>query len=414
MKKVLFISYFFPPIKSDWRSLGYVKLLPEFGWQPIVISAAESVSYGKDYSLLQQLPDGTEVHRVGHREPSRAWGYARRKFKINYEFPDYYKSWYSPALREARKILQREKVDLIFNSSSPYTASFVAMQLKKEFGIPWITEFRDHWAGNDYLNLVYDETLIKPLRNFQKFRIIKGEKEIVKVADKTIVVSWHHKMQLCDVHGVTDDKISVITNGYDESDFQDLRPIALYPDKLTIAFLGNAYPGSQEIAVNFVQAVNEIDKDVEVVFIGGAAEEKQKVSMENLTRIGYLMKAKGLAFSSGCEFLLLITLPSAEWHIPMKIFDYLRIGKPILAITAEYGDAARIVKEAKAGFVLSHEQKKMQMQLKTIFEKCRTGEFKYFRPDCKYVAQFERRNLVKRLATVFNEITAPNSLSERC
>lgn len=406
MKKVLFISYFFPPIRSDWRSLGFVKLLPELGWQPIVISAAESVSYGKDYSLLQQIPDGTEVHRVGHVEPSSEWGYARRKLRINYEFPDYYKSWYAPALREARKILQREKVDLIFSSSSPYTASFVAMALKKEFNIPWIAEFRDHWSGNDYLNLVYDKTVVEPLRKLQKFRIKRGERDIVNAANKTIVVSWHHREQLHEIHGVTKDKVEVITNGYDESDFHELTPRALYPDKLTTVFLGTAYPGSQEIAMNFVQAVNGIDKDAEVVFIGGAAEGKQSIHMENLTRIGYLMKAKGLALSSGCEFLLLITLPSAEWHIPMKIFDYLRIGKPILAITAEYGDSAKIVKEAKAGFVLSHEQKKMEEQLKMIFQKWRKGEFKDFHPDWEYVAQFERRNLTKRLADVFNEITA--------
>ena len=129
MKKVLFIYYHFPPIMGDWRGLGFVRLLPEFGWQPIVISAAESVNYGKDYSLLEKVPNGIEIHRVGHHEPSREWQYARSKFRINYVFPDYYKSWYPTALREARKILQKEKIDLVFSSSPP----FVAMKLKKEF-----------------------------------------------------------------------------------------------------------------------------------------------------------------------------------------------------------------------------------------------------------------------------------------
>jgi len=69
MKKVLFIYYHFPPLLGDWRGLGFVKFLPEFGWQPIVISAAESVSYEKDYSLLRDVPKEIEVHRVGHREP---------------------------------------------------------------------------------------------------------------------------------------------------------------------------------------------------------------------------------------------------------------------------------------------------------------------------------------------------------
>jgi glycosyltransferase involved in cell wall biosynthesis len=258
----------------------------------------------------------------------------------------------------------------------------------------------------DYLKLIYDKTVVKPLRKLQAFRINRGERDIVTLADKTIVVSWRLREQLCDVRGVTADKIQVITNGYDESDFDELTPRALFPDKLSVVYLGSFYTGYKEILMTFLQAVNEIDKDAEVVLIGGATEEMLRVHMENLTCINYLTKPKALALSSGCEFLLLITLPSAEWAVTGKIFDYLRIGKPILAITAEHGDAAKIVTEAKAGFVLSYEQNKMQEQLKMIFEKWRKGEFKDFHREWEYVAQFERRNLTKGLADVFNEITA--------
>ena len=88
--------------------------------------------------------------------------------KLNYIFPDLYKGWYLPALREARKILQEEKIDLIFTSSPPYTSAFIAKKLKEEFGVPWVVEWRDLWSGNYFLNLGYDKTLIKPLRKLQK------------------------------------------------------------------------------------------------------------------------------------------------------------------------------------------------------------------------------------------------------
>ena len=405
MKKVLFICYHFPPIIRGWRGLGIVKFLHEFGWQPIVISAAESVSYEKDYSLLREIPDGIEVHRVGHRESSKEWRYLRRKLKINFDFPDEYKSWYFPVLREARKILQKEKIDLIFSSSAPYTSHFIAMKLKKEFNIPWVAEWRDPWSGNDFANYYYGKTLIRPLRKLQKFLIKRGEKHILETADKTIVVSWHHRQQLCKLHGFKPEKIKVITNGYNKADFKELKPRALYPDKLTIIFIGGIYLGYQEIILNFINAVNEADKNAEIIFIGPNTIQLQKINRRNLTRILYLTKEKALAFASNSNFFLLITLPSAKWVLMTELYDYLRLGKLILAIMPEDGDAAKIIREAKTGFILSYNPEKMKEQLKNIFEDWKNGKFKDFHPDWEYIAQFERKKLTKRLANIFNKVT---------
>ena len=85
MKKVLLIYYHFPPIVGDLRGLGFARSLQKFGWQPLVISAAESVRYVKDYSLLKQIPNGIEVHRIGHRQSSKEWVYARNKLKLNFK-----------------------------------------------------------------------------------------------------------------------------------------------------------------------------------------------------------------------------------------------------------------------------------------------------------------------------------------
>lgn len=405
MKKVLFIYYHFPPIMGDWRGLGFVRLLPEFGWQPIVISAAESVNYGKDYSLLEKVPNGIEIHRVGHHEPSREWQYARSKLRINYVFPDYYKSWYSPALRQARMILQGEKVDLIFSSSPPYTSALIAMKLKKELHIPWVTDWRDLWSGNEFLNRAYDETLIRPLRQLQKYRIRKTEGNILQAADKNIVVCWYQKNQLCALQGIEERKIEVVTNGYDETDFKELKAHALYPDKLTIVFLGSFYPEFLEPVQKFLEVIHEVAKDTEVLFIGQGMLALERTHAKNLTFIHHLVKEKALAFASRSDFLFVVMPPYAKW-IPSKIFEYLRLDKPILALVPPDGDVARITEEAKAGFVISHEREEMKAQLSTIFNQWREGKFEDFQPDWEYVSQFERRNLTRRLVDVFDEATA--------
>lgn len=407
MKKVLFITYFFPPLGGAGvgRSLKFSKYLPDFGWQPIVISAAESVSYGKDYSQLKEVPERINVYRIGHKEAKyKEWDYLLNKLKIRFDFPDIFKTWYSPALKKAREIISSEKIDLIFSSSAPYTSHFIAMKLKKEFKIPWVADFRDPWSGNDILTLSYESTLIKPLRKILTKKIRIAEKEILKATDKAIVVSWFHKKQLCDLHGIKNSLIEVITNGYDEADFREKKQYNLYPDKITVTYGGTFYFGYKKLAIDFLNALNTIETDIEVVFIGKGAAEMQNVDNHNLTCIYNLPKEKFLPLCSGSDFLLLLILPTAFWNIPGKIFDYLCSGRPILAIAPEDGDAARIIKEAKAGFILPYEKIKMEQQLKQIFEMHKEGTFTNFHPDWKYISQYERKKLTQRLALVFDEV----------
>lgn len=408
MKKALCLDYFFPPLIGGWWiGLGVIKFLPEFGWQPTVVSAAESVSYGKDYSLLSLVPEGIEVHRVAHREQSTRSQLVLNNLKINFSFPDQYKNWYSPALRAAREVLRKGEFNLIFSASAPFTSHFIAMKLKKEFDIPWVAEFGDAWSGNDYLNRAYDQGLIKPLREYQKILIRKAERNILKAADKTIVIHQHHKQQLCDLYGSQEfqTKIDVVSDGYDESDFTNIKPHALYPDKLTIVFFGSLYDGNQEI-MKFLEIISEVDKNAEVVFIGRGSAGIQALNQQNFTGISHLPKEKLLRFASGGDFFFLLALPSAKWHTPSKTYEYLRLGKPILAMIPEDGDAARIIKGAKAGYVLSYDRAQMKEQLKSIFEEWRRGKFKDFHPDWEYVAQFERRKLVQRIAAIFDEVAA--------
>lgn len=404
MKKVLFIDYFFPPLAADWRGVAFAKLLPTFGWQPIVMSAHESVSYGKDYDLLKEIPEDLEVHRVRHREPSLLWQSVRQRLRISADFPDYYRTWYSPACREARKILREERIHLIYSASPTFTTAFVALTLKKEFKIPWVADFLDGWAVNDFLNLHYDQTLAKPLRWFQRMRVKRAERSILEWADKTVVISWHVKQRLCAIHRIEESKIEVVSDGYDESVFQGLASHVLYPDRLTITFLGSYYPPFREPIMKFLRVINQIEKNAEVFFIGRSAVPVHGMNMPNVTCILHLPRPKSLAFGLGSDFLFVVMPQFAKW-IPTKIYDYIRLGRPILALVPEDGDAAKIVREARAGFILSHDQERMKRQLIEVFDKWRQGGLKDFHPDWTYVNRFERRRITERIAQLFDKVS---------
>jgi glycosyltransferase involved in cell wall biosynthesis len=323
--------------------------------------------------------------------------------RIGIDFPDYYKTWYRPAYQTASKILQKEKVDLIYSASPTFITAFVAMELKREFGIPWVADFLDGWAVNDFLNLHYDQTLIKPLRWFQTRRIRRAEGRILETANKVVVIHQHVKQRWYELYGIKESKIEVVTDGYDESVFEGLTARVLNPDRLTITFLGSYYAPFEDAIRKFLNVVYEIDKDAEVAFIGRAATAVQKMNIPNLVCILQLPREKALSFALGSDFLFVVMPPYAKWT-PTKTYDYLRLGKPVLALVPEGGDAARIIREARAGFVLSFDQEQMRQQLKNIFDGWRKGKLKSFQPDRKYITQFERRNLTKEIVKVFNEV----------
>lgn len=408
MKTVLFITYFFPPLAGAGvgRTLKFSRNLPELGWKPIIISASENVQYTKDYSLLKEVSKELDVHRIGHKKlPSSEIQYLRNKLKIAYDFPDIFKNWYLPAYQEARKILNKEKIDLIFSSSAPFTSHFIAMKLHDEFNIPWVADFRDPWSGNDILNSHYEKMLVKPLRYRIKSKIKYEERRIIENADRTIVTSWYHQQQLRELHHVSSDKLEVITNGYDELDFNDLKyRNKLYPEKITITFIGSFYTGFKELALDFLRTLYEIDHNIEMIYIGKSASEMSNISMENLTCINNIPRQKMLTLSSGSDFLFIVMPSSAKW-IPGKLFEYLRLGKPIIALTPEDGDAAKIIRNANAGFILSFDKLQMKWQLKTILENYKNGIIDTFMPNNEYISQYERGVLARKLADIFNKVS---------
>ena len=70
-KRVIFIAYNFPPMGGGGvqRSVKFVKYLPEFGWEPAVVAAADRLYWARDDTLLSDIPPGTIVRRLSPARP---------------------------------------------------------------------------------------------------------------------------------------------------------------------------------------------------------------------------------------------------------------------------------------------------------------------------------------------------------
>ncbi len=160
MKKVLFITYYWPPsgkASLHWP-LKMIQYLPEHGWQPTVLTVAEDTFTQKDESLLSEIDKNLPVIKTKSFEPFNLY----RKFtgkskyeqlvasetisktnkslthkisiwlRMNLFIPDARVGWYFSAVPEGNKLLKKEKFDCNnFNWSSAHRA-FDWDELKQE------------------------------------------------------------------------------------------------------------------------------------------------------------------------------------------------------------------------------------------------------------------------------------------
>jgi len=382
--KVLFVSYFFPPIGGGGviRTLKFTKYLPQFGWRPLVLTVKESFYPIYDKSLLEELPPEVEINRVNYFEPA-TW--IKKNFwqsllsYIIYPFfliPDRQILWFLPALKRAGEIIEKENIKIIYTSSAPNSDHLIGYFLKKHHRIKWVADFRDEWTNN-------------PLRRFptpiHRWLNQYWEKKVVKSADRVISVSGPITRYLSSICP-DKKKFFTITNGFDRPDFEGAKP-KKDKKRFTIMFSGSIY--NTKIIEPFLQAIKEIDlKDLKVEFVGIKKRVPHKEAVKLLFRADVLL-------------LILAAVPRPG-VLTGKLFEYLAAKKPILALIPENTEAAKLIKKFKVGEIVSPlDKENIIVVIKKMYKLWQKKKLKVSEIN---IDEYSRENLTKKLATIFDHI----------
>ncbi len=147
MKRVLIISPQFPPLNAAdmhrvRQSLPYFK---EFGWEPVVIAVAEAFAggYSRDELLLKTIPPEVEVHRV--KALPEKW--TRRAGLGSLSIRS---AWH--IYRKGCSLLRRRKFDLVYFSTTAFHVMALGPLWKRKFGVPFILDIQDPWRNDFYLS----------------------------------------------------------------------------------------------------------------------------------------------------------------------------------------------------------------------------------------------------------------------
>lgn len=422
MEKILMIAYYYPPLGGAGvqRTLKFSKYLNNYGYNPVVLTVFESTFGTKDSSLLEEIPDNVLVYRTPAYSIMNYWPVLEKiklhklvSFIDQYLFiPDGKIIWQYKARKKAIEIIRKYNIKIIYTTSGPYSAHLLGMYLKRIFSqLKWIADFRDEWTT--YPNVYCDPVKYNPLRLYFEKRM---EKKVCKSADKIIVVSDKMKKNMISNTGIEADKFSIISNGYDPSDFLDLKKLPRDNNKFVISYNGSFY-GYQNPEI-FFRSVRELIDDgvidenkLLLQFIGNAEIIiKSYTDLYNLHNVvnylGYLEHKASLnvLYSSDALLLLVGNSTNTDSVYTGKIFEYARIMKPVLALVPPNGLAADFVRQTNIGIVAAIDEiREIKSSICKIYRDYFTGSHDY-EINWQELQKYDRRELTAKLTSLIDEL----------
>jgi len=259
-KKVLIVTYYWPPSSGPGvqRWLKFVKYLSRLGYMPIVFTVKKASVPNLDYTLENDVPENTVVHKSRAYEPDELYymlsGNKGKKPEVglgelknidspikklakyvrsNIFIPDAKIGWYLGNRKRLLRLVRKEKIETIITTGPPHSTHLFGEYVKRKTSIKWIADFRDPWSG-----LYYEKMLNRTKRSKQ--RNLNLERKVLENADHVIVVSRGIKEEFKDF----ENKIEIIYNGYDEDDLIGLH--AEVTKKFELTYTGN-YKANQNL-----------------------------------------------------------------------------------------------------------------------------------------------------------------------
>jgi glycosyltransferase involved in cell wall biosynthesis len=421
MKKVLIITYYWPPAGGPGvqRWLKFVKYLPDFNIHPIVYIPENPTYPIIDQGLLDELPKEVTILKQKIIEPYN-WAsiFSKKNTKRissgiipnqkkqnllqkiflwvrgNVFIPDARVLWVKPSVKYLSRYIQENNIDTIITTGPPHSLHLIGLKLKVKHNLKWLVDFRDPWTTIGYH---------KSLRLFpfaeKKHEYL--ENKVLNSADIVIVTSPTTKK---DFKHITNKPIEVITNGFDELSSEKVT----LDKKFTLAHIGSFLSERNprilwESLRELLYEIPEFKKHFQLKLIGEISNEilgsLYEFNLDSyLNNMGYLSHQEAINEQKKSQVLLIIEIDSEETIgiIPGKLFEYMVSDRPIIGIGPKGSDFAEIINENKCGFFCNYQEKlKLKKQISTYYNLFLKQELNVHHND---IQKYSRKNLTERLS----------------
>jgi hypothetical protein len=343
---VLIIAYHYPPENAigGARPFRFAKYLSRLGYTCRVITAADQA--GRDDPNIEYVPDPF-FPRAPHR---LSWQLERavRKFFLPGEVGMHWSYLASRAARACIRAHPGVRVT-IFSTFPPLGAHLAGWQLARRNSLAWIADCRDPLS--DEFRDQHRTPWQKQVYRWLDRAFARRPGGVIANTDAALV-GWQEKFPSFS------DKCHLIWNGFDPEERIKPLPIGSRNRKV-LSHVGELYHGRITTpileSVARLIAANRISAGSVLVRLIGPAQT------ECLPGPGFLHRAKSegwLDLVTECiphqEALdvaqtssgLLLLQPRSVSQVPGKLFEYLQIGRPILAFIQPNSPAERLLERS--------------------------------------------------------------------
>jgi hypothetical protein len=393
-RPVVFLAHSYPPenIVGARRPYRFAKYLSRFGYTPYIITASAQPLAAEH---IRQVPD--------------RYGVAEKVVNRGLVFEEGF-SWAKLAAREAEALLREIPAKLVFSTSPPFGAHIAARRLAQRLAVKWVADFRDPMQGND-------ARLRLPIRIVDKV----FEPRFFRAAD-ILIANTQAAAQLLELRCPQyKNKIRFIYNGFDpETPGLSALPIPPRPFRV-LTHAGSLYRVSMTLALldTLSAAIEQGSVDSRSVRLRmlGEIEGFRALSaapgFERLQRAGVLEctphhapEAEARRAMAESDSLVAVDRYRAGGiiQLPAKTFEYIQIGRPILAVTGRGSPMEYALRTSGVLHTCLYPEQDAPAEMVT-----KLVEFLQFPTDARpmsaaYVEEFGALGQTARLARLFDEL----------
>ena len=383
-KQILFIVNSFPPPLNggNMRVYKFIKYLKRSGWNIYVVCNCDTLFLeqiddkilssdlqGVNFFPIQSIGKKSAMNQYKNYETNIEVTKKKNYIKLIYDYlkvwavPDIFRyTWNRRAYKQSCDLIDEFNIKNVITSSPPHSTQLIGEKLKDRYKseINWIVDFRDLWSNSH----IYELKIGK-----NKFYNKYLESQILKKSDHIIFVS----NEIEDLISVTFNKIniknksSVITNGYDDEDFREINNnLNVNNSVIEFSYIGSIlgpqvnlkiFKGIQQFFDNYKS--NNIIFNFIGIFDNKILNDKSLNAYPNIKFSKSVPHQQALEAMTQSDYLILILTNDFEGKIAHsgKFFEYLKVGKPILAIVPK-GAVSKTIDELGIGIVVNPDDSK--------------------------------------------------------
>jgi glycosyltransferase involved in cell wall biosynthesis len=442
VRRVLMIMSSFPPsiemgAQTCWQ---IARNLLRHGWTPIVLTPGER---NVDYSdaahagitvvrtvvlphpvhLLRRLRAGSKGRAELARAagvtiaPGRRPGWLRRTVLEALNIPDIVTGWILPAVVAGRRLVRGSDIACLFSSGPAWSSHLAALGLARLTGLPWVAHFRDPWSqGSGY----YRDSAWAERAN------ARLERAVVERAATVICVTDRHTNLLRRHYATCDPgKFVTIPNGYDGAEWEQTEADAgaggadASGGQFVITYAGALYVGRSPLLV--LEALRRLSQTgdlvldrvrFDIVLNDGMRQLPDGRDIMDVARemglagsvqvLGPLPRRETLRRLLDSNLLLLLG-HNFTIQVPGKLYEYLRTGRPILAL-APAGAQTDLLRATGGAWIVEPDDTAGVVEaVRDAYRGWQAGQ-PGPQADARLVSGFDRRVLVGRFATELDAV----------